>query len=83
MNKVEEAKNAEDKKGVIATVKVDMNSILERTKEFGKEFEELCNKYGLVPDMAKDDETNDIFFVVSVRDLINKEDMDIQVKAGE
>lgn len=66
-----------------AEVKVDIKSILERTKEFGKEFEELCNKYGLVPDMAKDDETKDIFFVVSVKDLINKEDIDIQMKVGE
>lgn len=78
MNKVEDAKN-----GAMATVKVDIKSILERTKEFGKEFEELCKKYGLVPDMAKDDETNDIFFVVNVKDLINKEDIDIQMKEGE
>lgn len=78
MNKVEDAKN-----GAMATVKVDIKSILERTKEFGKEFEELCNKYGLVPDIAKDDETNDIFFVVSVRDLIDEKDIDIQLKAGE
>lgn len=78
MNKVEDAKN-----GVMTTVKVDIKSILERTKEFGKEFEELCNKYGLVPDMAKDDETNDIFFVVSVRDLIDEKDIDVQIKAGE
>lgn len=67
----------------MAIVKVDINSILERTKEFGKEFEELCNKYGLVPDMAKDDETNDIFFVVSVKDLIDEKDIDINVKVGE
>lgn len=83
MNKVEEAKNAENKNGVMTTVKVDIKTILERTKEFGKEFEELCNKYGLVPDMAKDDETNDIFFVVSVRDLIDEKDIDVQIKAGE
>lgn len=68
---------------MIAEVKIDANSIIERTKEFGKEFEELCKKYGLVPDMAKDDETNDIFFVVSVRDLIDEKDIDVQIKAGE
>lgn len=68
-----------NKKGVIATVKVDIKTILERTKEFGKEFEELCNKYGLVPDMAKDNETNDIFFIVSVKDLINEEDIKLKI----
>lgn len=66
-----------------AEVKVDIKSILERTKEFGKEFEELCKKHGLVPDVASDAENNDIFFVVSVKDLINKEDIDIQMKVGE
>lgn len=69
-----------NKKGTIATVKVDIKTILERTKEFGKEFEELCNKYGLVPDMAKDDETNDIFFVVSVKSFINKEDIKMNIE---
>lgn len=68
-----------DKKGAIATVKVDIKTILERTKEFGKEFEELCNKYGLVPDMAKDDETNDIYFIVSVKDLINEKDIKMNI----
>lgn len=68
---------------MIAEVKVDANSIIERTKEFGKEFEELCKKYGLVPAIANDDETNDIFFVVSVKDLIEEKDIDINVKVGE
>lgn len=69
-----------NKKGITATVKVDIKTILERTKEFGKEFEELCNKYGLVPDMAKDDETNDVFFVVSVKSFINKEDIKMNIE---
>lgn len=66
-----------------AELKIDVNSILERTKEFGKEFEELCNKYGLIPDVASDAENNDIFFVVSIKDLINENDIDIKVKVGE
>lgn len=69
-----------NKKGITATINVDIKTILERTKEFGKEFEELCNKYGLVPDMAKDDETNDIFFVVSVKSFINKEDIKMNIE---
>ena len=66
-------------------VEINIKDILERTKEFGKEFEELCNKYGLVPDMAKDDKTNDVYFVVSVKDLIDKKDirMDIDMKIKE
>ena len=62
-----------------ATVNIDIKTILERTKEFGKEFEELCYKYGLVPDMAKDDETKDIFFIVSVKDLINEKDIKLNI----
>ena len=68
-----------NKKGIIATINVDVKTILERTKEFGKEFEELCNKYGLVPDMAKEDETNDIFFIVSVKNLINEKDIKMNI----
>ena len=60
-------------------VKVNVEDILERTKEFGKEFEELCSKYGLAPGVANDEETNEVFFVVNVKDLIDKKDMEINL----
>ena len=67
-------------KGLQANVEINIKDILERTKEFGKEFEELCYKYGLAPDIAKDDKTKNIYFVVNVKDLINKNDIKIQIK---
>ena len=63
-----------------AEVKINYEAILKRTEKFGEEFEALCKKYGLVPDFAKDDETNDIFFVVSVRDLIDEKDIQLDIK---
>lgn len=67
------------KDGIKAEIKVNVEDILERTKEFGKEFEELCNKYGLVPNIATDDETKDVFFVVNVKDLIQEKDIDMKI----
>lgn len=67
-------------KGTKVNIEVNIKDILKRTKQFGKDFEELCNKYGLVPDMAKDNSTNDVYFVVNVKDLIEKKDIKMNVE---
>lgn len=60
-------------------IKCNIEEVLKKTAEFGKEFEALCNKYGVVPATANDDETGDIFFVVNVKDLINEEDIEVNI----
>lgn len=61
-------------------IEVNVNDIIERTKQFGKEYEELCNKYGLVPEIATNEETKDVFFIVSVKDLINEKDIKMNIE---
>ena len=62
-----------------AYLKVDVDEAIERFKEFQVELMELCNKYKIEPQLAKDDETNDNFIVINVKDFIKKEDIELNI----
>ena len=63
-----------------ANIKVNVDDVITRTKEFGKEFEALCNKYGLVPNIATNKKTKDVFFVVNVKDFIEEKDIHMNIE---
>lgn len=64
-------------------VKVDVEASVNRAKQFNKELEELCKKYGFYPEFAQDDETNETFIVVNVKNFIRQNDFKIQPKKEE
>lgn len=65
---------------VKAEVKVNTDDVLKRFKSFTKELMKLCEKYGLEPEVARDDETKDNFIIVNVKDFIQEKDIKMSIK---
>lgn len=66
--------------GLEAKAEVNTKEILKRFRAFNNELMELCSKYDLEPQLAKDDETKDNFIIINVKDFIKEEDIKIDIK---
>ena len=44
------------------------------------EVEKLCNKYGITPEMATDNETDNTYIVINIQDFIREDDIKMKIK---
>lgn len=58
---------------------VNVDGIVNRFKDFYEELNELCIKYDVEPQMAHDDETNENYVAINIKDFVKEEDIDINV----
>lgn len=62
------------------TFKLDVDGALKRFNEFLPQLKQLCEKYNVELGTAKDDETNDNFIVINIKDLIKEEDIRMNIE---
>lgn len=60
-------------------IKLDVDGTLKKIKEFIPELKQLCAKYNVELGTAKDDETNDNFIVINIKDFIKEEDIKMNI----
>lgn len=63
-----------------ATVKVNTKNVINRMKEFNKKLIALCDEYGLETHLASDDETNEKYIVIDIKDFIKEEDIKLNIE---
>ena len=63
-----------------AKTKIKVKQVASRCKSFMLELERLCNEYGVTPEMASDNETNDKYIVISIADFVKKEDIKMKIE---
>lgn len=63
-----------------ATLKVDTKKVINRMKEFNKKLIALCDEYGLETHFASDDETNEKYIVIDIKDFIKEEDINMNIE---
>lgn len=60
-------------------VEVNEKQAIRRAKKFYRELTKLCDRYGFMPSLAKDDETKDEYLVINLKDLISEKDIKISM----
>lgn len=65
-----------------ALLDYDVEATMKRYKRFTKKLDKLCTKFGTKYKYANDNETNEIYLVINVRDLQKEKDFRI-TKVGE
>lgn len=63
-----------------AEIKVNVDKTIKRYKEFQNKLLELCKEYNVEPELAKDEETNDNFIVINIKDFIKEEDIKMSIE---
>ena len=63
-----------------ATIKLDIDGTLKKFREFIPELKQLCEKYNVELGTAKDDETNDNYIVINIKDFIKEEDIKMNIE---
>lgn len=63
-----------------ATIKFNQKQIVKRMKEFNNKLIALCDEYGLETHLASDDETNEKFIVIDIKDFIKEEDIKLNIR---
>lgn len=63
-----------------ATIKLDVDGTLKKIREFIPELKQLCEKYNVELGTAKDNETNDNFIVINIKDFIKEEDIRMNIE---
>lgn len=63
-----------------ADIKLNVDGTLKKIREFIPELKQLCEKYNVELGTAKDNETNDNFIVINIKDFIKEEDIRMNIE---
>lgn len=61
------------------TVKIKTKKVINRMKEFNKKLIALCDEYGVEAHLASDDETDEKYIVIDIKDFIKEKDIKMNI----